>query len=156
MSYRATRKSDCTWIEYTQANTQTISNNTDIIWDVERSTSTPAMSINSTTGVISLDSSKRYWIQASIHVIRNGTGNIEFEFQTSTGGNLTESQGNFPMFYSNIDTNNYVVYGAYINSSFVVSLMVSYPTTDYKLVCKTVDSNSTLTGASHLFVMEME
>lgn len=150
MSYLGIRKSDCTWIEYTQSSAQTINTGTDIVWDVERSTSTPAMSINSSTGVITLDSSKRYWIQASLNVIRTNIGHIEFSFKTSTGGNLTQADGNFPMYYRE-DTTPY-----YINSSFVVSLMVSYPSTAYKLVCTNVDTNSTLASQSHLFVMEME
>ena len=150
MSYLGTRKSDCTWIEYTQSSAQTISTGTDIVWDVERSTSTPAMSINSSTGVITLDSSKRYWIQASINVIRTDIGHIQFSFKTSAGASLTQAEGNFPMYYRE-DTTPY-----YINSSFVVSLMVSYPSTGYKLVCTEVDSNSTLASQSHLFVMEME
>ena len=44
----------------------------------------------------------------------------------------------------------------YINSSFVTSLVVSNPTTNYKLRCVTIDANSTFDLESHLFIMEMK
>ena len=44
----------------------------------------------------------------------------------------------------------------YINSSFLASLVVSKPTTTYKLRCVTIDANSTFDTQSHLFIMEMK
>ena len=107
------------------------------------------MSINSSTGVITLDSNKRYWIQASINVLRSGNGDFEFKFLTGAGGSLTQSDGAFPILY--IEDNTKPV----INSSFMASLMVSYPASTYKLQCVDVDSNSTLKEQTHLFIMEM-
>jgi hypothetical protein len=150
VSYLAVRKSKCTWIEYTQSSTQTISSNDAILWDVERSTSTPAMSINSSTGVITLDSSKRYWIQASMHVTRSSETGFEFQFQTGAGAAVTPADGGFQIYYTE-DASDPVT-----NSSFVASLMVSYPTTTYVLRCTSIALNSTLESQSHLFVMEME
>lgn len=150
MSYLNTRKASCAWVEYTQSSAQTISSGTDIIWDTSRSTGGDNISINSSTGVITLDSSRRYWIQATINVVRSANGNIGFEFKTGAGGSLTQAQGNFPMLYIEDTTN------PYINSSFVASLMVSYPTSTYKLQCTTIDASSTLASQSHLFIMELK
>lgn len=149
MTFKLIRKSACNWIEYTQSSEQTISSGTDIVWDTVRSTSTPSMSINSSTGVITLDSNKRYWIQASINVLRSGNGDFEFKFLTGAGGSLSQSDGAFPILY--IEDNSKPI----INSSFMASLMVSYPTSTYKLQCTDVDANSTLKAQSHLFIMEM-
>ena len=150
MSYLTTRKSDCAWIEYTQSSAQTISSGTDITWNTKRTTGGDGVSIDSSTGIITLDSSKRYWIQASINVIRSAAGNIEFTFQNGSGGSLSESDGVFPMIYVEDSTK------PIINSSFVTSLMVSNPLTTYKLRCVTIDANSTFASQSNLFIMEMK
>ena len=150
MSYLTTRKASCSWIEYTQSSAQTISSGTDIIWNTKKTTGGDSVSIDSSTGIITLDSSKRYWIQASINVIRSAAGNIEFTFQTGAGGSLSESDGVFPMIYVEDSTK------PIINSSFVTSLMVSKPTTTYKLRCVTIDANSTFASQSNLFIMEMK
>ena len=105
---------------------------------------------NSSTGIITLDSNKRYWIQATINVIRSAAGNFEFTFQTGAGGSLSESAGVFPMIY--IEDSAKPI----INSSFVTSLMVSNPLTTYKLRCVTIDANSTFASQSNLFIMEMK
>ena len=151
MTHLAVRKSSCAWVEFTQSSAQTISSGTDITWDTKRTTGGDNISVNSSTGVITLDSSKRYWIQATIGVDRSATGDFAFEFQTGAGGSLTPSQGAFPMLYLE-DTNTS---HPFINSSFVASLMVSYPTTTYKLRCTSVDASSTLNSPTHLFVMEL-
>lgn len=150
MTHLAVRKASCAWVEFTQSSAQTISSGTDITWDTKRTTGGDNISINSSTGVITLDSTKRYWIQATINVVRSGNGNIGFEFKTGAGGSLTQAQGNFPMLYIEDTTN------PYINSSFVASLMVSYPTSTYKLQCTIIDANSTLASQSHLFIMELK
>lgn len=150
MSYLTTRKANCSWIEYTQSSAQTISSGTDITWNTKKTTGGDGVSIDSSTGIITLDSSKRYWIQASINVIRSAAGNFEFTFQTGSGGSLSESDGVFPMLYVEDSVK------PIINSSFVTSLMVSKPTTTYKLRCVTIDANSTFASQSNLFIMEMK
>ena len=152
MSYLNTRKASCAWVEFTQSSAQTISSGTDITWDTKRTTGGDNISINSSTGVITLDSSRRYWIQATINVTRSALGDFAFEFQTGAGGSLTPSQGSFPVQYIE------AVNGAkpYINSSLMASLMVSYPSTTYKLRCTSIDASSTFESQSHLFVMELK
>ncbi len=152
MTHLAVRKASCAWVEFTQSSAQTISSGTDITWDTKRTTGGDNISINSSTGVITLDSSKRYWIQASINVVRSGNNDFAFEFQTGAGGSLTESDGSFPVLYIEHATGGF----PYINSSFVASLMVSYPSTTYKLRCTNIDANSTFASQSHLFVMELK
>lgn len=149
MTYLASRKSSCALIEYSQSSTQTISSGTDILWDTKRTTGGDGISINSSTGVITLDSSRRYWIQANITVNRTSLADFAFEFQTGAGGALTQGDGSFPILYIE-DTSQ-----PYINSSFMASLMVSYPTQTYKLRCTNVAANSTLESQSHLFIMEL-
>ena len=149
MTYLASRKSSCALIEFSQSSTQTISSGTDILWDTKRTTGGDGISINSSTGIITLNSSRRYWIQATINVLRSGNSDFAFEFQTGAGGALTQADGSFPILYIE-DTTRPI-----INSSFMASLMVSYPSTTFKLRCTSVDANSTLESQSHLFIMEL-
>ena len=151
MTHLAVRKASCAWVEFTQSSAQTISSGTDITWDTKRTTGGDNISINSSTGVITLDSSKRYWIPATVGVIRSATGDMSFEFQTGAGGSLTLSQGNFPVYYNESQTGQFPVK----NSSFVASLMVSYPSTSYKLRCTLVDANSTLNEPTPRCIMEL-
>lgn len=149
MTFLASRKSTCALVEYSQSSTQTISSGTDITWDTKRTTGGDSISIDSSTGVITLDSSRRYWIQANINLTRNGNSDFSFEFQTGAGATLTQSDGSFPILYLQ-DTTKPI-----INSSLMASLMVSYPTITYKLRCTSIDANSTLESQSHLFIMEL-
>jgi hypothetical protein len=149
VSYLNTRKASCAWVEFTQSSAQTISSGTDITWDTKRTTGGDNISINSSTGVITLDSSRRYWVQATISVDRSSNGDYAFEFQTGAGGALSQSDGGFKLVYVEDYTSPYV------SSSFVASLVVDRPTTTYKLRCTSVDANSTLNAQSHLFVVEL-
>lgn len=149
MSYLNTRKASCAWVEFTQSSAQTISPGTDITWDTKRTTGGDSISINSSTGVITLDSSKRYWIQATISVDRSSNGDFGFEFQTGAGAPLSQSDGGFKLVY--VEDYSRPI----ISSSFVASLVVDRPTTTYKLRCTGVDASSTLNAQSHLFVMEL-
>lgn len=150
MTHLAVRKSSCAWVEYTQSSAQTLSNlGSDITWDTKRTTGGDSISINSSTGVITLDTSKRYWIQATISVDRSSNGDWAFEFQTGAGVSLTQSEGGFKAIYVEDYTSPFE------SSSFVASLVVDQPTTTYKLRCTSVDANSTLNAQSHLFVMEL-
>ena len=151
MTHLAVRKASCAWVEFTQSSAQTISSGTDITWDTKRTTGGDSISINSSTGIITLDSSRRYWIQATIGVDRSATGDFEFEFQTGAGGSLTQSQGAFPIKYIEETNTSH----PFVNSSFVASLMVAYPSTTYKLNCVSVDASSTLNSPTHLFIMEL-
>lgn len=153
MTHLAVRKSSCAWVEFTQSSAQTISPGTNITWDTKRTTGGDSISINSSTGVITLDSSKRYWIQASIHFIRSSVqqnDSVSFEFQDSAGSTVTPANGGFSMVY--VEDINV----PYINSSFVASLMISYPSLSYKLVCTDIPNNSTFASQSSLFIMELK
>ena len=151
MTHLAVRKSTCAWVELTQSSAQSISTGTAITWNTKRTTGGDSVSYNSSTGVLTLDSSRRYWIQATIAVDRNGNGDFSFGFQTGAGGPLSEAQGNFPVLIIEDTTRPYV------NSSFMASLIVNYPSsaTGYKLVCTSIDAGSTFALQSHLFIMEL-
>ena len=129
-----------------------LSNNLDIIWDTttKRSTGGDSVSINSSTGVITLSSSRRYWLQASIQVDRATAGNFEFEWQDGSGNSLSASDGAFSAIYLEDYTQPLV------NSSLLASVVVSNPSLTYKLVCVSVPTNSSLNENTELLIWEFE
>lgn len=153
MTYKAPRVSNCAWIEYRQSSAQTISTGSIITFDTKRTTGGDSVSINSSTGVVSLSSSKRYWIQASISIERSSNADYEINWEQSDGTALSESDGNFPA-YNRLVTG--VLGYPFYNSSFVASLMVNEPSIDYRLKVTTCPASSTVLSWTHLFIIELE
>ena len=76
-------------------------NNSKIIWNTTpRSTGTTGVNIDS-SGNITLNGGRNYWLLASMDVTRNSTGrNVEMYWLDSTDNVLDASQGASPIFYS--------------------------------------------------------
>ena len=140
-------------VEYTKSTSQTVSSGDVITFDTKRTTGSDSTSVNSSTGVISLDGSRRYWVQASLAVTMSSNDSYEATFQDSNGNTLSESDGVFPAYHTITypdDFNN-----SYVNHSYMASLIINTPTLDYKLVMTTVPANSTVLVETHLFIMEL-
>lgn len=153
MTYLTPRVSKCAWVEYRQSSAQTISTNSIITFDTKRTTGGDSVSINSSTGVVSLSSSKRYWIQASISIERSTNDDYEINWEESDGTALVEADGNFPAYSRRVTG---VTAYPFANSSFVASLMVDEPSTDYRLKVTACPANSTVLSWTHLFIIELE
>lgn len=95
MSYLPTKR-DLVMIELTLSSAQTASQGDFVKWDTVRATGTHGVSINATTGEVSLDPSRQYHIIASIDVDRSSTSSDwAFNWCDSTGTELTYAQGSF-------------------------------------------------------------
>lgn len=154
MTYGFIAKAQTVFIEYTKPSAQTVSQGNAITFaDAnKRSTGSNSVSINSSTGVITLASNKRYWIQAHLSVDMGADDAIcQIEFQDSNGNTLSESDGNFPFYHD-------VVEGRTTrpreNSSYMASLVVENPTLSYKLVPTTIPASSEIRTTTHLFIIE--
>lgn len=146
--------SNCVWVEFSKSATQTVSVGSIITFDssTKRSTGSDSVSVNS-SGVISLSSSKRYWIQASIAVQRSSNNDYEIFWRTGNGNvNLSNDDGCFSSVAMHNDT--YTNDPPYITSSHVASVMVDYPTDSYRLYVQTMPANSTVLTLTNLFIME--
>ena len=153
MSYNNIRKAICEFIEYTKSSTQTISNGSVITFDTKRTTGGDGVSIDSSTGIITLNSDRSYWIQGFITFDIPSEGDFKVEFQDSNGNSLTESDGNFPAyFHSEPDRSSSG--RPFENNSQLCSLLVKQPSLQYKLVATTVPSNTTVHLSTHLFITE--
>jgi len=153
LSYNNIRKAICEFIEYTKSSTQTISNGSTITFNTKRTTGGDGVSIDSSTGIITLNSDRSYWIQGFITFDIPSEGDFKVEFQDSNGNSLTESDGNFPAyFHSEPDRSNSG--RPFANRSQLCSLLVKQPSLQYKLVATTVPSNTTVHLSTHLFITE--
>ena len=153
MSYNNIRKAICEFIEYTKSSTQIISNGNTITFDTKRTTGGDGVSIDSSTGIITLNSDRSYWIQGFITFDIPSEGDFKVEFQDSNGNSLSESDGNFPAyFHSEPDRSDSG--RPFANNSQLCSLLVKQPSLQYKLVATTVPSNTTVHLSTHLFITE--
>lgn len=153
MSFGNVTETSAVMVEYTMSSSQTVSSGDVITFDTKRTTGSDSTSVNSSTGVISLDSSRNYWVQASVAVTMASNGSYEITFQDSAGNTLSESDGVFPAYHTITRPDDYQ--NSYVNHSYMASLMVDKPSLDYKLVVTAVPANSTVLVETHLFIMEM-
>lgn len=152
MTYAATRLSDCAMIEYTHSTTQTASTGTVLLFDTKRTTGGDSVSINSSTGEITLASDRRYWIQCSCAIERSANSDYEIQFQNNNGTALTESDGNFRAYdRRDLTVTDYPMQ----NSSYVASLIVDNPSISYRVVATLMPASSTVLTATHLFIFEL-
>ena len=140
-------------VEYTKSTSQTVSSGDVITFDTKRTTGSDGTSVDSSTGVISLNGSRNYWVQASLSVTMSSNGSYEATFQDSAGNTLSESDGVFPAYHTITRPDDYN--NSYVNHSYMGSLIVDKPTLDYKLVITAVPANSTVLVETHLFIMEL-
>ena len=157
MTFNTTRLSSCAWVELRQSagTEQTISNGDVILFNTstKRSTGGDSVSYDNSTGVLSLSSARRYWVQASIAIKRASGDDYEVEWQLSDGTALTPSDGAFSAYVKHVaGTTSYPFKGA----SFVASLMVDNPSNDYRLTVTDCPANSTVLEHTHLFIMELK
>lgn len=153
MTYKKARLSKCEWVEYRKSSTQTISTGSIITFDTKSTTGGDSVSIDSSTGVVSLSSTKRYWIQASIAIEKSSNTDYQIDWEQSDGTAIATSDGNFPAYSRRVTYNlGYPFY----NSSYVASLLVDNPSIDYRLKVTNCPANSTVLLETHLFIMELE
>ena len=153
MSYNSIRKAICEFVEYTKSATQTISSGDVITFNTKKTTGGDSVSIDSSTGIITLDSDRSYWIQASITFDIPSEGDFKVEFQDSSGNSLTESDGNFPAYFHS-EPDKTGSGRPFANNSQLCSLLVKQPSLQYKLVATTVPANTTVHLSTHLFITE--
>ena len=154
MSYGHTKKSSAIMVQYTKSSTQSLSDGDVITFNTKKTTGSDGTSVNSSTGVIALDSSRRYWVQASISIEMSANDSFEVTFQDSAGNNLDESDGVFPAYHKLVTSGS--VTPPFINHSYMASLVIDKPSLDYKLVA-TFDTSSshTCTVETNLLIIEI-
>lgn len=153
MTYRTTTTTAARFIEFSLSSSQTISTGSIIKFDStsKRTTGGDSVSYNSTTGVLTLSSTKRYWVQAAVHCERSTRDPYNLYWVTdSSTTEIQPSNGGFEAYILSGDGT------VKTSSSHVASLMVDSPSTGFRLYVGLVPSNSTITTRSSLFIVEAD
>lgn len=140
-------------IEVTLSSSQTASQGDFVLFDTIRATGAHGVSVNGSTGEVSLDTGKMYYVIASIDVDRaSTTSNWAFAWCDSAGVELTTSEGSFDanwLYHSTssiTNTPNATFTAVYIANEQVEPVI--------KLKAKTLYASSTIRTETKLFIME--
>ena len=96
MTYFKNAQVQATMIEVTLSSAQTASQGDFVLFDTIRATGSHGVSINSSTGELSLDTTKQYYVQASIDVDRSSTtSSWRFSWVDSSGGEISADDGGY-------------------------------------------------------------
>ena len=96
MTYLTEARIDATMIEVSLSSAQTASQGDFVLFDTIRATGAHGVSVNSSTGELSLDTSKQYYVQASIHVDRSSTtSSWRFAWVDSSGNEISADDGGY-------------------------------------------------------------
>jgi hypothetical protein len=137
-------------IEITLSSAQTASSGDVVAFDTIASTSTPALSLNTSTGEITLDTSKHYYIQASIQVDRSSTtSSFSFAWIDSSGTVLTTSDGGYDAnweYHTGTNGDTATCTANYITRS---------PTSAVRLKAVTLATSSSVRTETTVFIMEV-
>ena len=140
-------------IEVTLSSGQTASQGDFVLFDTIRATGTHGVSVNASTGEVSLNIDKMYYILASIDVDRaSTTSDWAFAWCDSAGVELTPSEGSFDanwLWHNASTTTNSP------NATFTaVYISNEQPEPVIKLKAKTLYANSTIRTETRLFILE--
>ena len=150
MSYQITPNRIIRMIEFTKSSSQSIASGDAITFDTKRTSGGDSVSVNSSTGAITLDSSKEYWLTLNLHVERGAiTDSFSSSFHDSSS-QITASGGGFKSDYS------YHSSVSQANSpTFTAQLVVQNPTQTYYAKIDTVGSSSSINTRTSLFILEV-
>ena len=139
-------------IEVTLSSGQTASQGDFVLFDTIRATGTHGVSVNASTGEVSLNTGKMYYVIASIHLDRSViAADWAFAWCDSAGVELTPSDGGFDA--------NWIyalpsVYTGSPNGTFTAVYISNTPESVIKLKAKTLAASSTIRTETKIFILE--
>lgn len=139
-------------IEITLSASQTLSAGGIVAFDTLSCETTPALSLNTSTGEITLASDKSYYIEASIDVTRSSTtSSFEFAWIDSSGTVIPISDGGFDanwVFHTISQTGP--------TSTNVANYVTNSPTSAIRLKAITLSASSTILQGTRVFIIEVD
>jgi len=139
-------------IQITLSSAQTASAGDVVVFDTIASTSTPSLSLNATTGEITLDSTKHYYIQASIQVDRSSTtSDFNFAWIDSSGTTLTTADGAFDATWEYHASAG----GVGETTTCTANYITRSPTSAVRLKALTLAASSSVRTDTTVFIMEV-
>lgn len=140
-------------IELSLSASQTASTGDIVLFDTIRASHTHSVSVD-VSGNISLDTSKAYWIQASIDVNRSSTtSSWQFAFCDSSGTQIDPADGGFEAEWQYHSTSTSVNAP---NATFTATYVSLTPLSSINLKALTLNASSTINVGTKLIIIEQE
>lgn len=146
MTYIGQKQVDCVMIEVSLSASQTVSSGDIILWDTIRASGSHGVSVNSSTGVISLDTSKHYHIRCSVDVERSSYNDMRFAFIDSTATEITAVDGGYDANFFEDVKKTFTMVAVYQSQS---------PLASVRLKAVTVPASSTVLTSMSMFILEV-
>lgn len=139
-------------IEITLSASQTLSAGGIVVFDTLSCETTPALSLNTSTGEITLASNKSYYIEANIDVTRSSTtSSLEFAWIDSGGTVIPISDGGFDANWVYHSVNSVGP-----TSTNVANYITNSPTSAIRLKAITLNASSTILQGTRVFIIEVD
>jgi hypothetical protein len=138
------------FIELSHSASQSTSTGVIAKFDTQRESHTSGVSVDA-FGKISLDTSRKYWIQASIDITRGSTtSSWDFAFVDGSGTALDYTDGAFDAQWDYASTTTSR------NATFTVTYVSESPVSAIQLKCVSALSGSSLNVGTRIFIIEVE
>lgn len=146
MTYTGTKEQSATLLEISKSTTQTVSSGDIVLWDTIRATGTHGVTVNSSTGEITLDTSKHYHLRCSLDVQRSSYSDMRFAFVDSAGNIISAEEGGYD---ANLFENGQRTF------TMVAVYQTHSPISPIRLKAVTVGANSTIQTSMSIFALEV-
>lgn len=144
---------DVTMIEITRSSSQSITTGSICEFDTLRSTGGHSLSLNVSTGEITLDQTKDYYIQASIDITRGSTtSSFSFAWIDEVGSVISNANGGFDQnwdFHSSASTTNIP------NATMTAMYITQAPTAKIRLKAISAASSSSFDTNLSVIIYEV-
>lgn len=144
---------DVAIVEITRSTSQSITTNSICAFDTLRSTGAHTLSLNTSTGEITLDPFKHYYIQASIDITRGTTtSSFSFAWIDEAGAVISNADGSFDQnwdFHSSTGTLNVP------NATMTAMYITRSPTAKIRLKATNAASGSSLDTNLSVIIYEV-
>lgn len=149
MTYQTTSNKTVRMIEFRNSSSQSISSGDAIVFDTKKTSGGDSVSVNSSTGAITLDSSKSYWLTLNLHVDRGATSQSFSSAFYDSGGQITAENGGFNSDYTvGVISNSY-------SPTFTAQFVIHNPNDTYYAKMISVGSSSSIDTRTSLFILEV-
>lgn len=153
MTYSATQPLKTVMIELTLSSSHSISSGDAVLFDTLRASGSHGVSVNASTGEISLDTSKHYYIQASIDVNRAANpSSWNFAFYDNTSTLISASSGGYDASW---DTHTSSTTTG-LNATYTAVYQSASPYSSVFLKAVSVAASSTVRIDTSVFILEVD
>ena len=153
MTYSVTQPLKTVMIEVTLSSSHSISSGDAVLFDTLRASGTHGVSLNASTGEISLDTSKHYYIQASMFVNRaNNSSSWNFAFYDNTLTLISAANGGYDASWDDHSASA----STGLNATYTAVYQSASPYSSIYLKAVDVAASSVINISTSLFILEVD